>query len=208
MLTCSPFPSLSPAPSPLCPSPSLPPPLHFFLSLCPPNPKTPQAPTLTSGTCPVFAVGDVTHCGYGRIMVADNMAKACVKNVLKVVANKPMTKVYNTTKKPFLPVLAALGRTNGVASIPWVNKWLARKVYLSLFPSPPLDLTPSFPPSLPPSLPPSSSPPRLSRSLSRALCRSLSLARPCPPPALLSLSTQAARKNFTWQFPHKHINSF
>ena len=186
MLTCSPFPSLSPVPSPLCPSPSLPPPLHFFLSLCPPNPKTPQAPTLTSGTCPVFAVGDVTHCGYGRIMVADNMAKACVKNVLKVVASKPMTMVYNTTKKPFLPVLASLGRTNGVASIPWVNKWLARKVYLSLFPSPP----------------------RLSHSLSRALCRSLSLARPCPPPALLSLSTQAARKNFTWQFPHKHINSF
>ena len=85
-----------------------------------------QVPTLTSAQCPVFAVGDVTHCGWGRFMVAEAMAKACVKNIFNLANGKPFKKVYDTNKKPFLPVIMTLGRKQGVASVPWANNWLGR----------------------------------------------------------------------------------
>ena len=90
--------------------------------------ETLQVPSLTSAKCCVFAVGDVTHCGWGRAMVADAMAKACVVNILKLAEDKPLTNVYNPEKKPFLPVLVSLGRTQGVANVPFNNNFLGRWV--------------------------------------------------------------------------------
>ena len=89
---------------------------------------TMQAPALTSAACPIFAVGDVTQCGWGRAMIADKMAKACVANLLNLIAGKPLKNVYETEKKPFLPVMISLGRTQGVANVPFVNNRLARWV--------------------------------------------------------------------------------
>mmetsp|Transcript_69377 Transcript_69377/g.112601 ORF Transcript_69377/g.112601 Transcript_69377/m.112601 type:complete len:400 (-) Transcript_69377:68-1267(-) len=88
-----------------------------------------QAPSLTSAKCPVFAVGDVTSVGYGRVMVAEAMGKACAKNLKNLVAGKPLnTKVYNVVKAPFLPVLISVGRTQGVANVPFNGKMLARNI--------------------------------------------------------------------------------
>ena len=103
--------------------------------------------------------------------------QACAKNVLNAVASKPLTKVYNTVKKPFLPVMASLGRTNGVANVPFVNKFVARKVSLSLS----LFLSFSFSLSLFLSL-------FLSLSFSLSLFLSLSLARERARARALSLS--------------------
>jgi NADH dehydrogenase FAD-containing subunit len=90
--------------------------------------NTLQAPALTTEKCPVFAVGDCTHCGYGRYMVALQMAKACTKNLLALAAGKPLTKVYDPAKKDATPIFASLGRKQGVATLPFVNKFLARLV--------------------------------------------------------------------------------
>jgi len=89
-----------------------------------------QVPTLTNPTCLVFAAGDVTACGWGRLILSEKMAKACVKNILKIVAGQPVQKVFDATsgKKPFLPAMTSIGRTQGVASVPFTNKWLGRSV--------------------------------------------------------------------------------
>lgn len=59
-------------------------------------------------------------------MVVEAMAKACVKNILNLANGKPFKKVYDTKKKPFLPVIITLGRKQGVANVPWANNWLGR----------------------------------------------------------------------------------
>jgi hypothetical protein len=61
-------------------------------------------------------------------MVADAMAKACVKNLLNFCAGKRLAKVYDVNKKPFLPVMVSLGRTQGAANVPFVNNFLGRWV--------------------------------------------------------------------------------
>jgi len=87
-----------------------------------------QAPTLTSAKCPVFAVGDVTIAGHGRVMIAEKMAKACAANIKHLVAGKPLKKVYDVVKTPFLPAMISVGRTQGVANVPFNNKIVARNV--------------------------------------------------------------------------------
>ena len=57
--------------------------------------NTLQVPSLTSAACPVFAVGDTTHCGYGRFIVAEKMAKSVVKNIVNLTTNTPPKNVYN-----------------------------------------------------------------------------------------------------------------
>jgi len=90
--------------------------------------STLQAPALTSHNCPVFAIGDVAHCGWGRLRNAQDMGKACVKNLKNLIAGKPLGKVYDTEGGKNWPIFASLGRQQGSASAPIVNKWLARKV--------------------------------------------------------------------------------
>ena len=72
--------------------------------------STLQAPALTSPNCPVFAIGDVAHCGWGRVKNAQNMGQACVKNLKNLIAGKPLGKVYNTEggkNIPFSPLSVA-----------------------------------------------------------------------------------------------------
>ena len=60
------------------------------------------------------------------MLLREAMAKACVKNILNLANGKPFKKVYDTKKKPFLPVIITLGRKQGVANVPWANNWLGR----------------------------------------------------------------------------------
>ena len=90
--------------------------------------NTMQATQLTTEACPVFAVGDVTQCGWGRAMVADAMAKACTTNLLNFCQGKPLVNVCDVGKKPFLPVLVSLGREQGAANLPFANNFLGRWV--------------------------------------------------------------------------------
>ena len=72
--------------------------------------STLQATSLTSPGCPVFALGDVSHCGWGRLMNAEAMAKALVKNLRNVLASKPLTRIYNTEGGKTQPIFTSLGR--------------------------------------------------------------------------------------------------
>jgi hypothetical protein len=66
----------------------------------------------------------MTHCLWHRSLIADAQAKALVINLTNLTADKPLKKVYDVDKKPFLPVMISVGRTQGVANVPFTNNFL------------------------------------------------------------------------------------
>ena len=65
--------------------------------------------------------------GFGLIAKCWGQKLKLQKNLLALAAGKPLTKVYDPTKKETAqPIFASLGRKQGVATLPFVNKFMSR----------------------------------------------------------------------------------
>jgi len=85
------------------------------------------ATSLTTNQCTVFAIGDVSNRGRGRIIYAIDHAAAVAKNIKLLGAGKPLQIVWATKKDTeSLPCLISVGRKDGALSLPFPNNMLGK----------------------------------------------------------------------------------